>query len=173
MQFRQKLVGIRNSRRSIAYKAAMSGMVMAIYVLVMFLTQYFAFGQFQVRIATSFYALSAIYPFLIIPLSMANFLSNTLLGGLGLPDMVGGFIVGMLTSTVIYLIERWRLNDWLIAFSIVLIPGLMVPIWLSYILHLPYRALAISLCLEQIIPGVFGVLLVRQLKGKIKSTGRH
>jgi uncharacterized membrane protein len=148
-------------------KIAISGIVIALYIVIMFLTQGFAFGQFQIRIATSLYSLSAIYPFLIIPLGISNLLSNTLMGGLGIFDMAGGALVGLITSASVYIIKRYGLNDWLIAVPIILGPGLIVPIWLSYIIHVPYAALAVSLCIGQIIPGIVGVVLVKQLRNKI------
>lgn len=148
-------------------KLTISGIVIALYIAIMFFTQGFAFGQYQIRIATSIYALSAIHPFLIIPMSIANLLSNTLMGGLGVLDMVGGAAVGLITSGTIYMIKRFKLNDWLIALPIVFGPGLIVPIWLSYILNLPYSMLATSLCIGQIIPGIVGVLLIKYLRNRI------
>ncbi|AOT71657.1 QueT transporter family protein [Geosporobacter ferrireducens] len=148
-------------------KLTISGLVMALYIAVMFFTQGFAFGQYQIRIATSLYALSAIFPFLIVPMGMSNLLSNTLMGGLGLPDMIGGFIVGIITSTAIYSIKRYNLSEWLIAIPIILGPGLIVPIWLSYLLNVPYTILASSIVIGQIIPGITGVLLVKQLRDKV------
>ena len=149
-------------------KLALSGIVMALYIVIMFLTQGFAFGQFQIRIATSLYSLSAIYPFLIIPLGISNLLSNTLMGGLGIFDMAGGAIVGIITSTTVYLIKRCGLNDWFIALPLIFGPGLIVPIWLSYLINVPYTVLAISLCVGQIIPGIVGVILIKQLRNKVK-----
>ena len=90
-------------------KITVSAVVIAAYVVVMFLTQSFAFGQYQIRIATGLYALAAIYPFLILPLGLANFLSNTLMGGLGLPDMIGGFCVA--SPRPLRTSERCRLGD--------------------------------------------------------------
>lgn len=145
-------------------KLTISAMVIAIYITIMFLTQGFAFGQYQIRIATSIYGLSAIYPFLIIPMGIANLLSNTIMGGLGILDMIGGVIVGITTTTIVYLISKKKLNQWLIALPIIFVPGLMVPIWLSYIFHVPYSVLAISLIIGQIIPGLVGVILVKSLK---------
>ena len=145
-------------------KITLSGIIIGIYILIMFLTQNFAFGQYQVRIATSLYSLSALFPFLIIPLGIANFLSNTIMGGLGLPDMIGGMLAGFATTYVVYIIKKFNLNDWLISLPIVFIPGLMVPIWLSYSTHVPYKILAISLCIGQIIPAVFGVIFVKELR---------
>jgi uncharacterized membrane protein len=148
-------------------KLTISGISIALYIVIMFLTQGFAFGQYQVRIATSIYALSAIHPFLIIPLSVANLLSNTLMGGFGIFDMAGGAAVGLVTSGIVYIIKRLRLNDWFIALPIIFGPGLIVPIWLSYMLHVPYSVLAVSLCIGQIVPGIVGVLLVKYLRDKI------
>lgn len=145
-------------------KIALSGVVMALYVVIMYFTQGFAFGQYQIRIATSLYALSAIYPFLILPLAISNMLSNILMGGLGIFDVLGGFVVGVITTTAIYLVEKFNLNDLYIAIVIILGPGLIVPIWLSVIINVPYSILATSLCIGQIIPGIVGVILVKHLR---------
>ena len=150
-------------------KLTLSGLVIAMYIVVMYMTQSFAFGQYQIRLATSFYALSAIFPFLIVPMGLSNLLSNLLMGGLGLPDIIGGTIVGITTSSLVYLVRRYRWNDWLIALPIILCPGLLVPIWLSYLIHVPYSILAVSITIGQIIPGVVGVLLVKQLNTKLNS----
>ena len=144
-------------------KITISGFVIALYVCVMFFTQSFAFNQYQIRIATSIYALSAIYPFLIIPLGLANFLSNTIMGGLGPLDMFGGALVGILTASSIYLIKKSKLPIWLIALPIIIFPSLLVPIWLSYLIHVPYGALVISIGVGQILPGLLGVLIVKSL----------
>lgn len=148
-------------------KVTVSGLVMALYVTIMFLTQGFAFGQFQIRIATSIYALAAIHPFLIIPLGLANLLSNVLMGGLGIMDMIGGLFVGILTSTLIYQVKKNQWNDWLIAFPIVLVPGLVVPLWLSPLLNVPYHLLVFSLVVGQVLPGIVGVLLIKRLKNHV------
>ena len=133
----------------------------------MYLTQGFAFGQYQIRIATSFYALTAIHPFLIVPMAVGNMLSNILMGGLGVFDTLGGLIVGLITTIAVYLVKKFKLNDWFIAVPIILGPGLIVPIWLSIILKIPYKVLAASLCIGQIVPGIVGVILVKQLRNRI------
>ena len=79
-------------------KLCFSGAVMAIYIVLMLLTQSFAFGQFQVRIATAVYAVAYLFEFLVVPLGLANLLSNLLMGGLGVFDIVGGGLVGLLTA---------------------------------------------------------------------------
>jgi hypothetical protein len=75
------------------------------------------------------------------------------MGGMGFFDIAGGFFVGILTSGLVYLIRKYRLNDWFLAFPVILVPGLVVPIWLSFILQVPYQVLAVSLVVGQIIPG--------------------
>lgn len=143
-------------------KLTVSGIVIALYVVIMFLTQSFAFGQYQIRIATSLYALSAIYPFLIVPLGLANFLSNTIMGGLGIPDMVGGFIVGILTAGCCHYLRK--INVYLVALPIFLFPTLLVPIWLSWLIHVPYPVLVVSVGIGQLPPSILGVILVKYLE---------
>jgi len=142
-------------------KLTISGIVMALYIAAMFLTQGFAFGQYQIRIATALYSLSYFFPFLILPLGLSNFLSNTFMGGLGPLDMIGGTLVGIITTGAIYLIRKMKWNKWLVTVPIVFGPGLLVPTWLSYLLHVPYSVLALSLCIGQIIPAIVGALLVK------------
>ena len=105
-------------------------MVVAIYVVIMFFTQSFAFGAYQIRIATAMYALSYLFPFLVVPLGLANFISNMVMGGMGIFDIVGGCIVGMVTSGLIVQIRRLNLNKWLMILPIILVPGLGVATWL-------------------------------------------
>lgn len=143
-------------------KITISGIIIAVYIVVMFLTQSFAFGQYQVRIATSIYALASIYPFLIVPLGLANFLSNTLMGGLGLPDMIGGFITGILTASSCFYLRK--INIYLVALPILVLPTILVPIWLSYLIHVPYGILAVSIGMGQILPSIVGVLIVKYLE---------
>ena len=45
-------------------KITISAIVIALYVVIMVITQSFAFGAIQVRLATSLYSLSYIFPFL-------------------------------------------------------------------------------------------------------------
>ena len=65
-------------------KLTVSAMVMALYVVVLYFTQSFSFGAYQIRIATALYALAYLFPFLVLPLGFANFIANFLFGGLGL-----------------------------------------------------------------------------------------
>lgn len=145
-------------------KLTVSAMVMALYVVVLYFTQSFSFGAYQIRIATALYALAYLFPFLVLPLGFANFIANMLFGGLGLLDMFGGCIVGIVATAIIVLIRRQGWNRWLMVVPIVLVPGLGVSTYLSYLLHMPYGALALSLCIGQVIPAICGVVLVNVLQ---------
>lgn len=145
-------------------KLVFSALCIALYIVVMICTQTIAFGQYQIRIATALYSLSAIFPFLILPFGIANIISNTLMGGLGLLDIVGGGIVGILTTGLIVLGRRMGCGNWIIAVAITLVPGLLVPLWLSVILNLPYWLLASTILVGQAVCGIAGMLLVTALE---------
>ena len=125
-------------------KLTTSGIVIALYVVILFMTQSFSFGAYQIRIVTSLYALSYLFPFLVIPLGLANFIAN-MLGGFGIIDMVGGFIVGIVTSGIVMLIKKFHLPRFMIFFPITLV-------------------LALSLCIGQTVPAVCGVALSKALE---------
>mgnify|MGYP002721782455 CR=1 FL=1 len=65
-------------------KLTISAMVVALYIVVLYVTQSVSFGAYQIRIATSLYALAYAFPFLVIPMGIGNLISNFLFGGLGL-----------------------------------------------------------------------------------------
>lgn len=153
-------------------KLTISAMIMALYVIILYVTQSFSFGAYQIRIATSLYAVSYLCPFLVLPLGLANFIANMLFGGLGVVDMIGGCIVGIVTTSCIVAIRKWNLPTWLIAVPIVLVPGLGVPAYLSQLLHVPYAALAVSLCIGQLIPSICGVGLIKALSLRLKASNR-
>ena len=145
-------------------KLTVSAMVMALYVVVLYFTQSFSFGAYQIRIATALYALAYLCPFLVLPLGFANFIANFLFGGLGLLDWFGGCFVGIIVTAIIVLIRRKGWSRWLMILPIILVPGLGVPSYLSYLLHVPYSVLATSLCIGQSVPAVCGVVLVNVLQ---------
>ena len=145
-------------------KLTVSAMVMALYVVVLYFTQSFSFGAYQIRIATALYALAYLFPFLVLPLGFANFIANFLFGGLGLMDWFGGCFVGIIVTAIIVLIRRKGWSRWLMILPIILVPGLGVPSYLSYLLHVPYSVLATSLCIGQSVPAVCGVVLVNVLQ---------
>ena len=145
-------------------KMTVSAMVMALYIVILALTQSFSFGAYQIRIATALYALAYLFPFLVLPLGLANFISNMLFGGFGIVDMLGGCIVGMTAAACIVLIRKMKWNRAFIAVPIVLVPGLGVASYLSYFLAVPYPLMALNLCIGQLLPSVCGVVLVKVLE---------
>ena len=112
-------------------KLTVSAMVMALYVVVLYFTQSFSFGAYQIRIATALYALAYLFPFLVLPLGFANFIANFLFGGLGLLDWFGGCFVGIIVTAIIVLIRRKGWSRWLMILPIILVPGLGVSSYLS------------------------------------------
>ena len=147
-----------------AQKLTFSAMVMALYIVVLYFTQSFSFGAYQIRIATSLYALAYLFPFLVLPLGFANFIANFLFGGLGLLDWFGGCFVGIIVTAIIVLIRRKGWSRWLMVIPIILVPALGVSSYLSYLLNVPYSVLATSLCVGQSVPAVCGVVLVNVLQ---------
>ena len=136
------------------FKLAFSGLIIAIFVIMQYLT----------RVASFMYALVYLYPFLTLPLAFASFLSGGLAGGLGVVDMIGRLCVGLLTGGCILLIRRFRWNEWLIGLPIFLFAGLLMPVWLSFLTHVSYNLLTPWTLAVQIIPAVLGVILIKRLK---------
>ena len=145
-------------------RLTISAISIAMYLALMISTQGFAFGQYQVRIATALYGLSAIFPFTIPAFSLANFVSNTVMGGFGLVDSIGGAIVGLLTTGLIVLAKRQGLGNWVLIPIITFVPGLIVPIWLTYFLPVPYWVLVSSLVVGQFVCGVVSYFLINALE---------
>ena len=150
-------------------KLTLSAMIMALYIVILYVTQSFSFGAYQIRVATALYALAYLFPFLVLPLGLSNFISNMLFGGFGIIDMVGGCLVGMATTACIVLIRKKNWNRWLMVVPIVLVPGLGVATYLSYFVDMPYPLMAVNLCIGQIIPSIAGVLLVKSLERVVRA----
>ena len=145
-------------------RLTISAISIAMYLALMIGTQGFAFGQYQVRIATALYGLSAIFPFTIPAFTIANFVSNTVMGGFGLVDSIGGAIVGLLTTGLIVLAKRQGLGNWVLIPIITFVPGLIVPIWLTYFLPVPYWVLVSSLVVGQFVCGVVSYFFINALE---------
>lgn len=150
-------------------KLTISGMVMALYIVILYATQSFSFGAYQIRIATMLYGLGYYCPFLILPLGIANFISNLLFGGLGIADMLGGCIVGMVTTFFVSRVRILRLPIWTAALPIIAVPGLGVSSYLSVLLGIPYPALALSLCIGQSVPAVCSVIMIQMYEKYMKK----
>lgn len=86
-------------------KLALSGITIAIYIVLMYFTQSFSFWQYQIRLATGLYSLAYQFPFLCVPLGLANMLSNILFSG-DLINGIFGFVAGTLTCVSICLLKK-------------------------------------------------------------------
>lgn len=150
-------------------KLTISAIVIALYIVIMTSTAAFSFGAYQIRIATSLYALSYLFPFLVFPLGLANGLSNFFFGSLGPIDVIGGFIIGILVSGSIALIRKFNLPVWLVALPIIFVIGFGVPLYLTFLLGVPYWALVINLIIGQTLPGIAGIFLAKALEKPLKS----
>lgn len=151
------------------YRLTFSGVVIALYVVIMYFTQAIAFGQYQVRVATGLYSLSYSFPFLCIPLGLANMLSNCIFGG----DIINGcfgFFAGVITTKSICLLKKVTKKKSILVLPIAIIPSLLIPIWLSYTLNVSYYILFFSLLVGQTITaytcGVIVMKIGEQLKIK-------
>lgn len=145
-------------------KLTISGILLALYIVIMMATQGFAFGQYQVRIATALYGLAALFPFSVPVFGLANLISNLIMGGLGPIDAIGGCIVGLLSAGVAAWGKRMGLGNWIVVPIVTFIPGLVVPIWLSYLLQIPYLILVSSLLVGQVICGIVSYILVNAIE---------
>ncbi|MCX7715254.1 MAG: QueT transporter family protein [Clostridia bacterium] len=150
-------------------KLTISAAVMALYISTVYATSSFSFGAYQIRIATAIYALSYFFPFLVLPLGLANALSNAFFGSLGILDIVGGGVVGLLTSYFIVRIRKCNLSSWLVILPILLVPTFCVSLWLSVLLHIPYHVLILSVGIGQAFPSVVGALLIKALRHCLKE----
>ena len=93
------------------------------------------------------------------------------MGGLGVFDIIGGFIIGIITAGSIALLRKATDNAFVLVLPIALGPSLIVPIWLSILLKIPYVYLVLSLLLGQMISAyTLGVFIVRShwIKALIK-----
>ena len=86
------------------------------------------------------------------------------MGGLGLPDIIGGGLVGVATTGLIVLAKRAGCGNWIVWLAVTFVPGLCVPLWLAPILNLPYWLLASSLLVGQCISGIASFMLVSALE---------
>ena len=151
-------------------KLTISALFIALYIVLMYFNQAFAFGAIQVRVATALYALNWIFPFLIIPSALANMLSNILFGGLGPIDAIGGAIVGIVTAGSIVLLKKQGMKDILVVLPITFVPGIGVPLYLSKLLELPLLPLIASLIVGQAIAAFCGWILIKALQKHTYST---
>ena len=148
-------------------KLALSGIAIAIYIVLMYFTQSFSFGQYQIRLATGLYSLAYQFPFLCVSLGLANMLSNILFSG-DLINGIFGFVAGTLTCVSICLLKKITTSKIILVVPIALIPSLIIPIWLSRTLQVPYFLLVVSLLVGQIISAYTMGMLILSITERMK-----
>lgn len=153
--------------RTQTYKLTFSGLVIALYIVIMYFTQAIAFGQYQVRLATGLYGLSYSFPFLCIPLGLANMLSNCILGG-NIINGCFGFWAGVITTKSICLLKKVTKKKSVLVLPIAIIPSLLIPIWLSYTLNVSYYILFFSLLIGQTITAYTSGVIVMKIGELLK-----
>ena len=89
-------------------KLVLSAIIMALYIAILFVSQAISFWCCSDASGYGLYGLTYIFPFLVVPLSLANAIANSF-GGLGLIDVVGGFCASFLATGSIYLIRKIKL----------------------------------------------------------------
>ena len=118
-------------------KLTFSGLMIALYVTVLYLTQSFSFWRVPNPHRNEPVCAGVSVSVLVVPLGLANAIGN-IFGDWAYWIWCGGFAAGLATTGLEVLIRRANLPLWLCALPILLVPGLGVPIWLSYLLELPY-----------------------------------
>lgn len=142
------------------YKLAFSCFIFLLYIFIMYIDRDSASIYYQIRIATALYTLAYSFPFLIIPLSTANLASNLFFGSWGITDVIGGFFVGFLVTSLVVLIRKKQLNYLFSAVPIILIPALGVSIWLAPLMKISYTSLAITIGIGQIVSATIGIVIL-------------
>lgn len=145
-------------------KLTVSALFIAMFIAVLGATAGFSFGAIQVRVANALYAVPYVFPFLVVPTGLAVVLSNLIFGGLGLPDIIGGFLVATITTSLMVLIKKLNLPKILVVVPTLVVPALGVSMWLSPIVGVPYWTLVISIGLGHIIPAILGYILVKAIE---------
>lgn len=142
-------------------KIAFSGLIIALYLVVMYFTQSISFGQYQIRLATGLYGFAYTFEFLCFPLGIANMLSNIIFGG----DIVNGcfgLIAGIVSTKTICLLKHITDKKVILVLPIAIVPSLIIPIWLSFSFNMPYLVLVFSLLVGQTITAyTFGIMVMK------------
>jgi uncharacterized membrane protein len=138
---------------------ARSSLLIATYIVITLVLQSVSFGFIQVRLANTLYGLCFLFPYLVVPMGIASGLSNLLLGGLGLVDVILG---GLSTGIICYIISKLKNPLWIIP-TITVGISLLISSYLHVLLNVPFELLVPNLLLGQLIPAVLSYVLVKRL----------
>lgn len=142
-----------------ARKVARAALVAAVYVAVTFALAPISYGPFQFRVAEALTVLPILYIEAIPGLFIGCFVAN-ILGGLGPWDIFGGSLVTLIAALLTY---RFR-SSFIAYLSPILLNGLLVSAYVSYLFKVPYPITAFSITISEavIVLGI-GMPLVRFL----------
>ena len=106
-------------------KLTISAMVVALYIVVLYLTQSVSFWSVSNSYSNIIICTCLCLSVLVIPMGIGNLISNFLFGGLGILDMMGGFGVGILTTGIIVGMRKLGLSAWWAILPIILCSSIM------------------------------------------------
>lgn len=109
---------------------ATNAILAAVYAAIALVLPATAFANY--RLTTALYTLAAFNPRLIPGLALGNALAGIPQGPL---DIALGGVVGLLTAWLCS-----RLRPWAAPVAVLVIPTLVVPLWLSVLFSVPYKA---------------------------------
>lgn len=141
-------------------RIAVNAIVAALYATLSLWLPATAFANY--RITTSLYALAAFRPDVIIGLSIGNALAGIPQGPI---DVVMGGLVGFVSS-----LACWYLQPRFSPLAVLIVPTLLVPVWLSVLVSVPYLAVVTALIPGQAISALVAYLVVLPIGRRLKSS---
>ena len=138
-----------------------TGIIAALYIALTGVLAPLSFGPLQFRASEALTVLPILYPEAVPALFIGVLLSNMFFGGLGLLDIIGGSLATLIAA---YLTYRYR-KHWFAYLSPIVVNALVVSVYLSVLLKLPYIPTVLSIgASEAVVVYVLGFPLVQYLK---------
>ncbi|HHW91142.1 MAG TPA: QueT transporter family protein [Firmicutes bacterium] len=135
-----------------ALSIARVGVIAALYLVITYFLIPISFGALQLRVAEALTVLPILYPEAVPALFLGVLLANTLLGGLGLVDIVVGSLTTLAAAIITY-----RFRHSIIAYlSPIVLNAFIISIYLHLLAGLPYWLTVLSIGISQTIV-VFGL----------------
>lgn len=142
---------------------AANAILAALYAAIAVILPATAFANY--RLTTALYALAAFNPRLIPGLALGNGLAGIPQGPL---DIVLGGLVGLLTSWLCS-----RLHPWVAPIAVLVVPTLVVPLWLSVLFSVPYKAVVPVLLTGQVLSALLAWVVIVPLGLRFRDALRR
>lgn len=136
-------------------KLVQQAFIMALYVALNMAMGALSFGTVQVRISTGLYALALGNPSMILPLTLANVISN-LSSPFGVIDWGIGAICGV---TVTYTLSKMKSKKFILI-PIIVFPMIFVSFMLNKMTQAPLQILFMNVGIGQFISGLTGYVFL-------------